>query len=77
PVHAGILSTAVMFILMPLSSTVTLIDGNTAEATGVFLQSLTSSSGLATAMIAALVSTELFIKLAKMKSFKIRMPEGV
>lgn len=77
PVHAGILSTAVMFILMPLSSTVTLMDGNTAEATGVFLQSLTSSSGLATAMIAALVSTELFIKLAKMKSFKIRMPEGV
>lgn len=77
PVHAGILSTAVMFILMPLSSTVTLLDGNTAEATGVFLQSLTSSSGLATAMIAALVSTELFIKLAKMKSFKIRMPEGV
>ena len=77
PVHAGILSTAVMFILMPLSSTVTLMDGNTAEATGVFLQSLTSSSGLAPAMIAALVSTELFIKLAKMKSFKIRMPEGV
>ncbi|HFD1579463.1 TPA: PTS sugar transporter subunit IIC [Enterococcus faecium] len=77
PVHAGILSTAVMFILMPLSSTVTLMDRNTAEATGVFLQSLTSSSGLATAMIAALVSTELFIKLAKMKSFKIRMPEGV
>ncbi|EGP5310994.1 PTS sugar transporter subunit IIC [Enterococcus faecium] len=77
PVHAGILSTAVMFILMPLSSTATLMDGNTAEATGVFLQSLTSSSGLATAMIAALVSTELFIKLAKMKSFKIRMPEGV
>lgn len=77
PVHAGILSTAVMFILMPLSSTVTLMDGNTAEATGVFLQSLTSSSGLATTMIAALVSTELFIKLAKMKSFKIRMPEGV
>lgn len=77
PVHAGILSTAVMFILMRLSSTVTLMDGNTAEATGVFLQRLTSSSGLATAMIAALVSTELFIKLAKMKSFKIRMPEGV
>ncbi|EKY8184031.1 PTS transporter subunit EIIC [Enterococcus faecium] len=77
PVHAGILSTAVMFILVPLSSTVTLMDGNTAEATGVFLQRLTSSSGLATAMIAALVSTELFIKLAKMKSFKIRMPEGV
>lgn len=77
PVHAGILSTAVMFILMPLSSTVTLMDGNTAEATGVFLQRLTSSSGLATAMIAALVSTELFIKLAKMKSFKIRMPEGI
>ena len=32
-------------------SMVTLTDGSTAEATGVFMQSLTSSSGLATAML--------------------------
>lgn len=76
-VHAGILSIAVMFILMPVNSTVTLVNGKTAEATGVFLQSLTSSSGLATAMLAALVSTELFIHLTKFKKIRIKMPEGV
>ncbi|WP_270492619.1 PTS sugar transporter subunit IIC [Enterococcus thailandicus] len=76
-VHAGVLSVAVMFILMPLKSSVTLVDGSTAEATGVFLQSLTSSSGLATAMIASIVGTELFMKLAKIKKLKIKMPDGV
>ncbi|MEQ7177480.1 PTS sugar transporter subunit IIC [Enterococcus thailandicus] len=76
-VHAGVLSVAVMFILMPLKSSVTLVDGSTAEATGVFLQSLTSSSGLATAMIASIVGTELFMKLAKIKKLKIKMPGGV
>ena len=76
-VHAGILSIATMFILMPVNSTVTLINGKTAEATGVFLQSLTSSSGLATAMLAALISTELFIKLTKFKKIRIKMPDGV
>lgn len=76
-VHAGVLSVAVMFILMPLKSSVTLVDGSTAEVTGVFLQSLTSSSGLATAMIASIVGTELFMKLAKIKKLKIKMPDGV
>ncbi|MGM0124791.1 PTS system, cellobiose-specific IIC component [Enterococcus sp. AZ194] len=76
-VHAGILSIAVMFILMPVQSVVTLADGSTAEVGGVFLQSLTSSSGLATAMIASLLGTELFIRLAKFKKLKIKMPDGV
>ncbi|WP_413526301.1 PTS sugar transporter subunit IIC [Latilactobacillus curvatus] len=76
-VHAGILSLATMFILMPVTSTVTLANGKTAEATGVFLQSLTSSSGLATAMLAALISTELFIRFTKFEKIRIKMPEGV
>jgi PTS system cellobiose-specific IIC component len=76
-VHAGVLSIALLFILMPVKSMVTLTDGSTAEATGVFMQSLTSSSGLATAMIASLIGTELFMKLAKIKRIKIKMPDGV
>lgn len=76
-VHAGVLSVALLFILMPVKSIVTLTDGSTAEATGVFMQSLTSSSGLSTAMIASLIGTELFMKLAKIKRIKIKMPEGV
>ncbi|KAF1301757.1 MULTISPECIES: PTS sugar transporter subunit IIC [Enterococcus] len=76
-VHAGVLSLATMFILMPVNTVVTLLDGNTADATGVFPQALTSSSGLATAMICALLSTELFVHLAKYKKLKIKMPDGV
>jgi PTS system cellobiose-specific IIC component len=76
-VHAGVLSIVLLFILMPVKSVVTLADGSTAEATGVFMQSLTSSSGLATAMIASLIGTELFMKLAKIKKIKIKMPDGV
>lgn len=76
-VHAGVLSVALLFILMPVKSMVTLTDGSTAEATSVFMQSLTSSSGLATAMLASLLGTELFMKLAKIKRIKIKMPDGV
>lgn len=76
-VHAGVLSVALLFILMPVKSMVTLTDGSTAEATGVFMQGLTSSSGLATAMLASLLGTELFMKLAKIKRIKIKMPDGV
>ena len=76
-VHAGVLSLATMFILMPANTSVTLADGTLAEVSGVFPQALTSSSGLATAMICALLSTELFVRLAKFKKLKIKMPDGV
>lgn len=76
-VHAGVLSLATMFILMPVNMMVSLVDGTSAEATGIFPQALTSSSGLATAMICALLSTELFVHLAKFKKLKIKMPDGV
>lgn len=76
-VHAGVLSLATMFILMPINTTVTLADGATADVAEVFPQALTSSSGLATAMICALLSTELFVHLAKFKKLKIKMPDGV
>lgn len=76
-VHAGVLSLATMFILMPVNTLVTLTDGATAEVGGVFSQALTSSSGLATAMICALLSTELFVRFTKFKKLKIKMPDGV
>ncbi|MGX7352056.1 PTS system, lactose/cellobiose family IIC component [Enterococcus canis] len=76
-VHAGILSIATMFILMPVNSIVTLANGETAEIGGVYLQSLTSSSGLATAMLCSLLATELFVRLTKFKKLKIKMPDGV
>ncbi|HIY58490.1 MAG TPA: PTS transporter subunit EIIC [Candidatus Tetragenococcus pullicola] len=76
-VHAGGVSLAAMFVMMPLTSTVTLTDGSTAEASEVYLQGLTSSSGLFLAMLAALVGTELFVKLSKFEKLRISMPENV
>lgn len=75
--HAGVLAVATFFIIMPATSEVTLLDGSTAQATGVYMQSLTSSSGVAPAMICGLLSTELFCRLARFKGLKIKMPEGV
>ncbi|MBL1227464.1 PTS sugar transporter subunit IIC [Enterococcus sp. BWR-S5] len=77
PTHAGGLSVALMFIMIPLNSTVTLADGATAEVSGVYLQSLTSSSGLFLAMLAALVGTELFVLFSKVEKLRIKMPESV
>lgn len=77
PTHAGGLSVAVMFIMMPLTNLVTLTDGNVAEVNGVYLQSLTSSSGLFLAMIAALIGTDLFVKFSKYEKLRISMPESV
>ena len=74
-IHAGILSVACMFILMPLNTSVTLTNGKMATAMGVYSSNLTSASGLATAMICALIATEIFVHLAKFKKMKIHMPD--
>ncbi|AEB07854.1 PTS system, lactose/cellobiose family IIC subunit [Coriobacterium glomerans PW2] len=75
--HSGVLAVGAMFIVMPLETLVTLTDGTTATATGVYSTALTSSSGVATAMICGLISTELFCRLARVNCFKIKMPDGV
>ncbi|MCD5002053.1 PTS sugar transporter subunit IIC [Enterococcus saccharolyticus] len=77
PVHAGGVSVAAMFIMMPLTNMVTLVDGTVGEAGGIYLQGFTSSSGLFLAMLASLVGTELFAKLSKMDKLRISMPENV
>lgn len=77
PTHSGGLSVCLMFLMMPIQSTVTLVSGKTALATGVFPQSLTSSSGLFLAMFAGLLGTELFFRLAKIKKLQIKMPDSV
>ncbi|MGX7418083.1 PTS sugar transporter subunit IIC [Carnobacterium gallinarum] len=77
PTHAGGLSLALMFMMMPLNSVVTLADGKTAEVAGVYLQGLTSSSGLFLAMLAALLGTELFVALSRFKKLRISMPDSV
>lgn len=77
PVHAGGVSIAAMFIMMPLNSMVTLANGSMEEVSGVYLQGLTSSSGLFLAMLASLVATEIFVKFSKIEKLRISMPENV
>lgn len=77
PTHAGIVSLSVMFVMMPLNNVVTLADGSTEEIAGVYLQSLTSSSGLFLGMLAAVIGTELFVRFSHYKKLKIKMPEDV
>lgn len=77
PTHAGGLSVALMFLMMPIQNQVTLISGKTALATNVFPQSMTSSSGLFLAMVAGLIGTELFVRFAKFKKLQIKMPDSV
>lgn len=77
PIHAGGLSVALMFIMMPVTSDVPLLSGKVAKATGVYLQSMTSSSGLFLAMISGILGTELFVRLSKFDKLKIKMPDGV
>lgn len=77
PVHAGGLSVSLMFIMMPVTSEVTLTSGKVAEASGVYLQTLTSSSGLFLAMLAGLLGTELFVRFSKIDKLKIKMPDSV
>jgi PTS system cellobiose-specific IIC component len=76
-INAGGLSVALMFLMMPVTSQVTLTNGKTAEATGVFMQSLTSSSGLFVAMFAGILGTELFVHFSKYDKLKIKLPDGV
>ena len=75
--HAGVLSIAVMFIVLPLQNKVPLENGQTSLVSGVFSQEFTGSSGLVIGMICALLATELFVKLSKTPKLKIKMPEGV
>lgn len=78
PIHAGILSLALALIMFPLVNPVTPVGAETSvEVSGVYLQTLTSSGGMFVGIIAALLGTELLLKISKNKRFRITMPEGV
>ena len=78
PMHAGGLAVALMFMLMPVTQSV-VIDGlkDPAVITGMFAQSMTSSSGLIYSLLTALVGTEIFVRFASFKRLRIKMPDTV
>lgn len=76
--HAGILSLALALIMFPLINEVTPVDATSSvQVSGVYLQSLTSSGGVFVGIIAALLGTELLLRLSKNEKLRIKMPEGV
>ncbi|MCP0887109.1 PTS transporter subunit EIIC [Ligilactobacillus sp. WILCCON 0076] len=77
PNHAGGLSVCLMFLMMPIQTTVTLTSGKTAAVTGIYSQDLTSSSGLFLAMFAGILGTEIFVRLSKVEKLRIKMPDSV
>lgn len=78
PAHAGMMAVASLFALMPLTSTVTLANGKTASGiASIIPQTYTSSDGLFVAMFAALISTEILVRLARSRHMRISMPDGV
>ncbi len=73
----GIISVCTYAVLVPPTSTITSITGETFEAGGILTQAVTSSSGLFLALIAALVSVTLLCKINKNEKIKIKMPDSV
>ena len=77
-IHAGGLAVALMFMLMPVTQSIT-VEGlkDPVAVAGMFAQSLTSSSGLIYSILTALLGTEIFVKLAAIKALRIKMPDNV
>lgn len=73
-IHAGGLAVALMFMLMPVTQSIT-VEGlkDPVAVAGMFAQSLTSSSGLIYSILTALLGTEIFVKLAAIKALRIKM----
>jgi PTS system cellobiose-specific IIC component len=77
-IHAGGLAIALMFMLMPTTQQI-IVEGmkDATSVSGMFAQELTSSSGLIYSILTALIGTEIFVRFASVKSFRIKMPDNV
>lgn len=78
PLIPGIVSLVSFVTLVPLSLSVTPVGSETAvNVAGILNSSYTGVSGLFTGIIVALISTELFIRISKVKKLQIKMPDMV
>ncbi|WP_265460069.1 PTS sugar transporter subunit IIC [Enterococcus sp. HY326] len=76
--HAGILSLALALIMFPLFNDIVPVGAtDSVEVAGVYLQSLTSSGGLFVGILAAILGTEMLLRLSKNEKLRIKMPDGV
>lgn len=74
---AGIISVACYFIFVPQSPTVISPGGESFAAWGNINWAFTNAGGMFVALLIALLSTELFVRLRKSPKLVINMPDGV
>ncbi len=74
---AGLISLANFAILIPQAANVVSPSGEAFGAWGNINWGYTNSQGMFVALLVAIVSTEIFVKLSKSDRLIIRMPEGV
>ncbi|MGL5380262.1 PTS sugar transporter subunit IIC [Clostridium sp.] len=75
--QAAMIATAIFFFLAP--QTATIVPEGAAEVTGWGFMAIgyLGTTALFTAIIVGILSTELFVKLGKVKQLTIKMPDGV
>lgn len=78
PIFSSLVAVAVIFILLPLTSTVIPIGSETAvEITGFVPYSYLGTAGIFVAILSAIISTELFVKLSSTDKLKIKLTGGI
>ena len=75
--QAGLIALCSLLILSPQTMTVVPEGGEAIVGWGAIPWTYVSTNGLFTAMVVALISTEIFVKLSNVSSLTIKMPDSV
>lgn len=74
--QAGLISASVFFITIPQVASI-VADGSIVEEWGFMHYSYLGTTALFTAIILGLLTTEVFVRLSRIKQITIKMPDGV
>lgn len=75
--QAAMIATAIFVILIPQVATITPEVGDAVSGWGLIAVGYFGTTALFTAIIIGLLSTEVFVRLGKIKQLVVKMPEGV
>jgi len=76
-IQAVMIAVGSFFVLLPQVAAITNPDGITVEGWGLIPVSFFGTTALFTAIIVAIVSTEIYVKLSAIKQLTIKLPDGV
>ncbi|MGQ3660442.1 PTS transporter subunit EIIC [Citrobacter braakii] len=77
PIIAAMVSLACFFVLMPVSVSVTPVVGDAVTVGGVVPYALTNAGGVFLAILCAIISTSIFLKISSTSALKISLGEEV